>query len=152
FKIITQIQPNNSEALGELSRVTEQAIDEHLNKGFAAFTEEKIPEAMEEYKKVLAFDPHNAKAIEYQRKAQDRVEVAFKEHMKAAAAQAAKKDRIKELSELDLALALKPDDAEAKARKEKVGGKLAEVLKLYIDRAKEAEDVKEYAEAATQYK
>jgi len=77
FNDVLQRDPNNPDAL-ELREQCQirlnELVDDYFNRGIQLYTEEKYKEAIAEWEKVLNINPYHKGALEYKKKAKERLQ------------------------------------------------------------------------------
>jgi tetratricopeptide (TPR) repeat protein len=132
FKAITEIDPGDSEALALMGQTLERAVDQQLSLGTAKYTAEEYLEAKAAFEKVLSADPRNKTAKDYLAKTEKAIETNFAAFM-AEAQTALKKRRQEDAAEaLEKALALKPEDPEAKTLRSKTKADIGKLVARYL--------------------
>jgi tetratricopeptide (TPR) repeat protein len=150
FKAISELDPSDSEALALMGQELENAVNQKLTLGTAKYTAEEYPDAKDAFQAVLTMDPKNGQAKDYLAKVEEQVEKGYAADMKAAKAALKAKKQEDAAEDLEKALALKPDDAEALALKEQTHANISKLVKRALaagDAAFKAHDY-EGAEAA----
>jgi tetratricopeptide (TPR) repeat protein len=132
FKAITEIDPGDSESLALTGQTLEKAVDQQLSLGAAKYTAEEYLDAKTAFQKVLSADPKNKTANEYLEKVDKALEDSFTQLMTQAKA-ALKKKKAEDAAEaLEKALALKPDNEEAKTLRSKTKANISKLVGRYL--------------------
>jgi tetratricopeptide (TPR) repeat protein len=132
FKAITEIDPSDSEALALMGQTLERAVDQLLAQGTGKFTAENYVDAKVDFARVLELDPKNKTAHEYLDKTQTAIDKNFSTEM-AKAKKALKAKKAEDAAEaLEKALAMKPDDEEAKTLHSKTNFNIGKLVDRYL--------------------
>lgn len=133
FKAITdQIDANDTEALALQGQMLGQALDQLNTQGASHFTAEEYRDALGKFSKVLELDPNNKTALDYQGKTSAIIEKRFAELMSEANSHLKKNKKVEAAEALEKALALKPDDEDAKDKRDKLKNILAQLANKYM--------------------
>ncbi len=76
FEKALKTDPKNAEAARYLKQAEQKkaaTIDDHVRQGIKYFSNEQLEQAMKEWDKALALDPKHAKALDYKKRTQDRL-------------------------------------------------------------------------------
>jgi tetratricopeptide (TPR) repeat protein len=145
------LNPRDAEAYNLLGQAQTAAIDNYLHQGSTYLAQERFGAAIAELQKVFVLDPNNPRARALVDDAQRLTREAYASHIRQADSFYGR-DRLEDAyNEYDLALALNPDSAEAQEGRRKSGVQLGKLLAQRLQRAKDAEQAKDYAEAYAQY-
>jgi tetratricopeptide (TPR) repeat protein len=132
FKACTEIDPNDAEALARMAETLERALDQLLAQGTSKFTAENYVDAKADFARVMELDPKNKTASEYLAKTEKEIDKSFASEMaRGKAAQKAKKNE-DAAEAYEKALALKPDNEEAKTLRGKVKADIGKLVARYL--------------------
>lgn len=108
-------------------------------------------EAIKAYEAALTFDPENITALDGKKRAESRLETTFAERLSSGKRALIDRDYIKAADDLNIALRLKPDDADAKEGLAKASDWLEKTIAAKLKSADKAFRDARYSEAATGY-
>jgi tetratricopeptide (TPR) repeat protein len=152
FKAITEIDPNDSESLVLMGQTLERAVDQLLGQGTGKFTAESYVDAKADFSRVLELDPKNKTAKEYLAKTETAIDKNFAAEM-AKAKKALKAKKAEDAAEaLEKALAMKPDDEEAKTLHSKTGADTSKLVSRYLSKGEAAFKRGDYEGAEREWK
>ncbi len=133
FKAITDlIDPNDTEALALQGQMLGKAIEQLNAQGASHFTAEEYREAVNQFGKVLLLDPNNKIAQGYESKTKEIIEKRFAELTKEANGYLKSGKKVEAAEALEKAQALKPEDEDTKAKREKLKSILEPLAKKYL--------------------
>jgi tetratricopeptide (TPR) repeat protein len=151
FKAIADKDPSDSEALALMGQTLDRAIDQTLAAGTGKFTAEQYAGAKADFEQVLSMDPKNKTAGEYLAKTDKEIEKLFGQHM-AQAKKFLKAKKSEDAAEaLEKALALKPDDEDAKALRSQTKANIGKLVARYIAAGEKAYKRQDFEAAETEW-
>ena len=152
FKAITDIDKNDSESLVLMGQTLERAVDQLLTSATSKYTAEDLGGAKADFEKVLTLDPKNKTASEYLGKVTKAVDKAFAEQMDKAKKFLKAKKKEDAAEALERALAMKPDDEEAKKLRSETKADIGKLVKRYLAQGDRAYDAENYESAEKLWK
>jgi len=152
FKAITELDASNSEALVLMGQTLENAVDQQLTQGGAFYTADQLGDARTAFQHVLDMDPKNKKAKDYLDKVNAQLDKNFADLIVRAKEDLRKGKREDAVEVLERALALKPDDPEAKELRGKTKANIGKLVERYLAAGDKAFSRKDYDGAETAWR
>jgi len=139
FAYITDnINKGNSEVLALQAQTLERAITELTAAGTTAFTAEDYFTAKQKFEEVLKLNPKDKSADKYLDEANKQIEAKFAEYVKAGDKKAKSGSKTDAAEFYEKALTLKPDAADVKAKRDKLGADISQLVNRYISKGDSA--------------
>lgn len=151
LKKAVALNRQDAEAYTLLGQAQTAAIESHLHQGSTYLAQERYHSAVAELEKVFAIDRNNVRAKALMEDARRLLREAFASHIRLADKFYREKKLADAYNEYDQAAALNPDSAEAQEGRRKTSAQLGQLLAQRMQRAKEAEQARDYGEACSQY-
>jgi len=151
LKKAVALNPKDADAYNLLGQAQTAAVENYLHAGSTFLAQEKYAAAAVELQKVFAIDANNAKAKILLEDARRMMRESFASHMRLADRFLRENKLEDAYNEYDQAAAINPESVEALEGRRKTGAQLGKLLAQRIQKAKAAEQSKDYADAAAQY-
>jgi superkiller protein 3 len=151
LKKAVSLNPQDAEAYNLLGQAQSAAVENYLHQGGTYLAQENYAEAIAALQKVFGVDPNNTKAKELMDEAQRRVREEFAAHIRLGDKFYHENHLEEAYNEYELATRLNPSAPEAQEGKRKAGVQIDQILAQRLQRARAAEQQRDYREAYTQY-
>ena len=151
LKKAVTLNPQDAEAYNLLGQAQTAAIETYLHQGGTYLAQENYVDAVAALQKVFTVDPDNAKAKSLLEDAQRRMREEYASHMRLGDKFFGDGKLDEAYNEYELATRLNPDSSEAREGKRKAGVQMGQLLSQRMQKAKTAEQMKDYSEAYAEY-
>jgi len=118
----------------ELEQEIEDKIAHHLKLGLQYFSKANYTAAIEEWNKILTYDASHKEALEYIGKARSSIAAQISESIQKVDRHISNNKWLEALNEINRALSMQPDNAQALLRKDQIKKKLREFSAEYAQK------------------
>jgi superkiller protein 3 len=151
LKKAVALNPQDAEAYNLLGQAQAAAVETYLHQGGTYLAQENYADAIAALQKVFTVDANNLKAKELLEDAQRRVREEFAAHMRLGEKFFQENKLEEAYNEFELASRLNPSSPEAQEGRRKAGAQLGQLVSQRMQKAKTAEQLKDFREACVQY-
>ncbi len=151
LKKTVELNPKDVDAYNLLGQAQTAAVESYLHQGGTYLAQENYSDASAVLQKVFAVDPGNIKAKELLEEAERRVREEYAAHMRLGDKFANENKLEDAYNEYELATRLKPTSPEALEGRRKASQQMGQLLNQRMQKAKLAEQQRDFREAYAQY-
>ncbi len=152
FGAALKIDPKDSSAATGQVQAIAAAINNHMERGSNLYLDNEYSGAIKEWKAVLRYQNDHKEAKAFIEDAESKLKGEVDKHLAAGREYIRKGRNVDALRELDLALAMDPNNAEAKAAKQKMVLKRSEKVGSFLEQGNEYLAAKDYPAAIQKFR